>query len=149
MGTLETYQTLELKNSRIQSIESDTTANTVSITSNKEGFKNMYIGAISHGSMLGFDNLDLTNITNIAARINSKQASGKLEIRIDDAKKGDVIGAFEVKPAGEWEKWSIVNAPIKPVKGNKKLFFVFVNNDPTSYDQINVNWFQFYVNKNN
>ena len=130
------------KNAKVQAIDKDSAFNTTIIKSSVEGFVNYYEGGYTHNSFICFKNFDLSNINNISIRTNSKDANGKMELRLDSS-TGKVVASFPIKAAGAWEKWSVVNAPLKPTNGFHNLYFVFVHNDPTSMDAINFNWMQF------
>lgn len=105
-----------------------------------------YQGGISDNYFIGYKNIDLTGVTSIDLRLNSKGATGKYEIRID-GKDGKVIGNTKVIATGKWEDFYITNASIAPTMGSHDIYFVFVDDlktpDRGELSMMNLHWMKF------
>lgn len=146
-GTLSAFDKVCLINNQLEAIDNDSTIGSIAITSSVEGKQNFYQGAFADKSWIKFKNLDLTGIDGITLRTNSKEARGKIEIRIGSA-NGKTIASIPIKPAGEWEKWDVATAPILPTNGYQNVYVIFLNDRKgDKHEMINVDWIRFEKSK--
>ena len=83
-----------------------------------------YVGWISRGNWLRFDQVDLT-----ASSIDIRAAAdngygGTIEFHAD-APDGPLLGTGKVTATGGWQNWTTFTVPIKPTIGIKSLYLVF------------------------
>ncbi|MDX2188913.1 MAG: PQQ-dependent sugar dehydrogenase [Bacteroidota bacterium] len=105
----------------------------------------LYMGGIADNSYIKYKNIDLNEISKITASVNSNQAKGEIEVRID-SNKGKVIATLPIKPTGKWEDWYSIKSKLKPIEGNHDIYFVYKNVDPKANDykgMINIDWVEF------
>jgi arabinoxylan arabinofuranohydrolase len=67
---------------------------------------------------------DAQSVNTFHARAGSLAYGGLIEIHLD-APDGELIGTCRVPRTGGWQKWSMVNCPIKGVKGVRAVYLVF------------------------
>ena len=144
LDPLTTSQQLILRNSKINADKYDVFNGTVPVKM-KVG-NERYMGGFAHGCYVGFKNIDLTGISSLDLRLNSKIVTGKMEIRIDSP-NGKIIGAADVKATGAWEDWYVSNVVIPPMQEQHDLYFIFANpvaNPPTGEaSMLNFHWIKF------
>lgn len=85
-----------------------------------------FIGKIEADSWLRFDDMDLSRIANVVARVSSAGAGADVELRAG-APDGPLVAAFEMEPNGEWEEWFDVTVEVDWPGGSDTLFVLFRN----------------------
>lgn len=140
VGILTSQNVLVLKNSTMLFLEADSMVKSQIV----KGKYKLYLGAFQQESYARIENIDLTNLSKVSVRLNSKDANGTLQIRIG-AKNGKIIAAIPVNAAGAWEVWSEASANIIPTNGLNTLFITFSDTKPNkgNPDMINLDWIKF------
>lgn len=83
------------------------------------------IGWIEHGDWVRYDGVDFGARTErIEIRVASATRGGIVEIRLDGP-DGELLGAGSVASTGDWQSWSSILVPIKPVAGTRTICLAF------------------------
>ncbi len=144
VGSLSTTKQVILRNPKLLASNYDfhLTSGPVKL---KDGI-GTYEGGIENGCFLGFKEIDLTSVSSIDVRVNSKFATGKIEIRLG-SKEGKKIGVIPVKATGKWDDFYVVNTPIEATQGVHDVYFVFIDDLQTAargdLGMINIHWMNF------
>lgn len=147
-GLLSGTDVVKLINNKVEALDCGSKSGAMKIISSAEGFLNEYLGAMSDKSNFIFNDIDITAISSVEARYSSKSFKGKVEIRLDDL-DGELIGVLNIKPLGEWEKWTTEKATIKKIEGKHNLVFKIVDGDiPSKGEMLNIDWLVFKKNNN-
>ena len=100
------------------------------------------VGYIHNGDWLRFDDVNLTSISNMDARISSKFSGGIIEVRTGSL-SGTLIGSIEVSNTGGNQNWTTLSTSISNVSGTEDVYLVFTGGNGYLY---NVNWVAFNTN---
>lgn len=87
-----------------------------------------FIGAITAGSHLRFDGIDLAGIERVSLRVSSAGEGGYIEVR-SETTDGRPLAVAEVIPNGAWEDWYEIEVPIRDPGGPRDLIVRFHNPD--------------------
>jgi cytochrome c len=146
-GLLTSTDFVKLRNSKVEGEEADSVTKTVTIQGKTAaGGKYNYVGCIVHESNLCFKKTDMSQIGSITVLLNSKFATGKIEIRLDNAIDGKLIGSIPVKATNKWEDWYAATGTISAITGKKNVYLVFkcdTHNAEGEKAMINLDWVQF------
>ncbi|ADO69338.1 carbohydrate-binding protein [Stigmatella aurantiaca] len=93
------------------------------------------IGFTSSGSFLRFENVDLTNVTSVSARVANGGSNTTIELRADSV-TGPLLGTVAANVTGGWQTWVTNTASLTGASGVRDLFVVFRGST-------NLNWLQF------
>lgn len=85
-----------------------------------------FIGAITAGSHLRFDRIDLAGMERVSLRVSSAGEGGFIELRAGSV-DGPILGSTEVVPNGAWEDWYEIEIPIADPGGALPLIVRFHN----------------------
>lgn len=97
------------------------------------------VGWINNGDWLRFDNINLSGISNMDARIATRNAGGTIEVRTGSL-TGTLIGSVNVSNTGGFQNWTTVNTNISNVSGTQDVYLVFTGGSGYLF---NVNWIEF------
>ena len=97
------------------------------------------VGYINNGDWLRFDDINLSGITNMDARVATKKAGGTLEIRTGSA-TGTLIGSMKIGNTGGFQNWRTLSTGIKNANGTQDVYLVFRGGSGFLF---NVNWVEF------
>ncbi|MBN2440688.1 MAG: family 43 glycosylhydrolase [Spirochaetales bacterium] len=98
-----------------------------------------YIGNISNGSWIQYNNVDFTNTSpgTISARVASQSGGGSIEVRLNST-TGTLLGTISVPATGGSQTWRTVTTDMgNTTTGTQNLYLVFRTGG------FNVNWIQF------
>ncbi|HEX3132828.1 MAG TPA: carbohydrate-binding protein [Planctomycetota bacterium] len=100
-------------------------------------------GFIDHDDHISFAGIDLSATKAIEARVASAGAGGLIEVHAGSP-TGKLVATIEVKPTGDWQKWSTTEAAaVTDPGGNNELFFVFKSRSGGGGGLFNLNWVHF------
>ena len=97
------------------------------------------VGWINDGDWLRFDDVNLSGITNMDARVASKFTGGTVEVRTGSA-TGTLIGSIDVNNTGGDQNWTTLNTSISNASGTQDVYLVFTGGNGYLF---NVNWIEF------
>lgn len=137
-------ETYILKNPSIKCIDSDTMH---SCTTIEQQFpKKKYVGGFNENSYLVFKNIDLSSLTSVSIKVNSKFANGVLQIR-KNSPKGEIWAQAKITPQKEWDLWETVIVPTVLATETCDLYLMFdkaiTTNDSFEYNMINLDYIKF------
>ena len=82
------------------------------------------VGYINNGDWLLFEDVNLSGITNMDARVATRFAGGTLEVRVGSV-TGNLIGSINVTTTGGHQNWTTLNTSISNVSGVQDVYLVF------------------------
>jgi len=97
------------------------------------------VGYINNGDWLRFDDVNLSGITNLDARVATRTTGGTLEVRIGSA-NGTLIGTINIGNTGGFQDWTTLNSSISNASGTQDVYLVFKGANGYLF---NVNWIEF------
>ncbi|WP_299180092.1 carbohydrate-binding protein [uncultured Aquimarina sp.] len=97
------------------------------------------VGYINNGDWLRFDDVNLSGITNMDARVATKFAGGTIEVRTGSI-TGTLIGSIDVNTTGGHQNWRTLNSVISNTGGTQDVYLVFTGGSGYLF---NVNWIEF------
>lgn len=97
------------------------------------------IGNVHNGDWAVYNNIDLTGMYSIKARVATVKDGVFIEVRLDGI-GGELLATIPVTKTGAWQTWTTEQANIGVVDGVHDLFFVFKGG---SGGILNANWFGF------
>ncbi|MCO8277053.1 DUF1996 domain-containing protein [Actinoplanes sp. TRM 88003] len=100
------------------------------------------VAYLGEGDWLRYDNVILTGVTSVSARVASAVGTGRVELRTGSA-TGPLLAQFTITATGGWQTWTTLTAAATanhPV-GSQTVFAVLRNT--TGGDFVNLNWFTF------
>jgi len=100
------------------------------------------VGYINNGDWLRFDDVNLSGISNIDARVATRTSGGTIEVRTGSS-TGTLIGSITVNNTGGFQNWITTNTAINNTTGIQDVYLVFTGGNGYLF---NVNWIEF--NKN-
>ena len=96
------------------------------------------IGSLTNGTYTSYEDVDLTGITQLEARVASGGAGGHIEFHLDSP-TGTLIGTCPAPPTGDWQKWSTQKCDVDvKSRGVHTLYLVYTGGDGYLF---NVEWF--------
>lgn len=101
------------------------------------------IGWINNGDWTQYNDIDLTGMKSIDARISSNTIGSIIEIRLD-AIDGELIGEIPVTKTFGIQHWKTNSANITPTAGVHDIYLVFTGGDGYLH---NINWVGFSEEK--
>ncbi|WP_034230546.1 carbohydrate-binding protein, partial [Aquimarina pacifica] len=107
------------------------------VTTDDGGGEN--VGWINNGNWLRFDDINLSGISNMDARIACNFTGGTIEIRTGST-TGTLIGSISVSNTGGNQNWQTLNTSISNVSGIQDIYLVFTGGSGYLF---NVNWIEF------
>ncbi|MGJ8650147.1 MAG: carbohydrate-binding protein [Opitutaceae bacterium] len=101
---------------------------------------------INDGNWTSYDDIDLSNATNIRFRIAapSGKPDGEIEIRTG-SQTGPVIGRTAIPVTGDWQGWLTIETPLAATAGTHDLYLVYTaagSNQNGTGAMFNLNWFE-------
>nr|WP_221382324.1 DUF1996 domain-containing protein [Actinoplanes polyasparticus] len=113
----------------------------VETTADTGGGQNVaYLG---EGDWLRYDNVTLTGVSSVSARVASAVGAGRVELRTGST-TGPLLAQFAITATGGWQTWTTLTATAAanhPV-GSQTVFAV-LRNTTGGGDFVNLNWFTF------
>lgn len=109
----------------------------ITTEASSEGTDN--IGNIHNGDWALYNNIDLTDVYSVKARIASVKNGVSIEVRLD-ALDGEVLATVPVTNTGDWQTWVTEQVNIGLVDGVHDIYLVFKGG---AGGILNVNWFGF------
>lgn len=101
---------------------------------------------VGSGKFLNFQKIDLTNVSALRVRYSSEMDLGRLEVHADSA-KGELLGSLNIKNTGKFSEYTEEVFKIKPTKGAKNLYFVYVNDNWVEKKlPLSLDWIYFSTN---
>lgn len=97
------------------------------------------VGWVNNGDWLRFDDIDLTGVQTIDARVSSETNGGTIEVRLG-SNTGALIGSLNVDNTNDWQIWDTVSGTITATNGIQDVFLVFKGDNGYLF---NVNWIEF------
>ena len=97
------------------------------------------VGWINDGDWLRFDDVNLSGMSNMDARVATKNTGGTIEVRTGSA-TGTLIGSIDVNNTGDFQNWTTQNTTISNVSGTQDVYLVFTGGNGYLF---NVNWIEF------
>ncbi len=138
---------LTLKNPLLKCITADSLHKCMIIEENKNL---KYVGAFNYESNIHFKNIDMSQINKVSVKVNSKSATGFLQLR-ENSSKGNIIATTKVNPQGKWGIWEICTFNFVPLNKKINLYITFEDNQPsddgTSDHMINLEFLSFEILK--
>ena len=135
---LQWYVTPLAENVRIEAEDFDRMSGIQTEASTESGEN---VGYINNGDWLRFDNINLSGITNMDARVATRTAGGTLEIRTGSA-SGTLIGSMKIGNTGGFQNWRTLSTGIKSANGTQDVYLVFKGGNGYLF---NVNWIEFNI----
>ena len=96
-------------------------------------------GFINNGDWLRFDNVNLSGITNMDARVATRTTGGTIEVRTGST-TGTLIGSIDINNTGGYQNWRTLNTAISNASGTQDVYLVFTGGSGFLF---NVNWIEF------
>ena len=101
---------------------------------------------INDGNWTSYDDIDLSDATNIRFRVAapSGRPDGEIEIRTG-SQTGPVIGRTAIPATDDWQKWLTIETPLEATTGTHDLYLVYAeagSNENGSGAMFNLNWFE-------
>jgi hypothetical protein len=97
------------------------------------------VGWIENGDWTQYDNIDLTDMKSVTARVSSKTTGNNIEVRLDGL-DGELIAEIPVTNTGDNQIWVTDSVNIIPTSGLHDVYLVFTGGESYLY---NINWFGF------
>ena len=97
------------------------------------------VGWINNGDWLRFDDINLSGLSNMDARIACNFTGGTIEVRTGST-SGTLIGSISISNTGGNQSWVTKNTSVSNVSGTKDVFLVFKGGSGYLF---NVNWIEF------
>ena len=97
------------------------------------------VGWINNGDWLLFEDINLSEISNMNARVASQSASGIIEVRLDNP-AGNLIGSIDISSTGGYQSWVTLSTAIASVANVSDVYLVFTGGNGFLF---NVNWIEF------
>lgn len=113
------------------------------VLGSKSASGKQFLGSISHGNSVVFKNIPLKQVGGFTCRVASAGAGGRVELHVGTA-EGTLLGAIEVQPTGDWDKWVELKTPRSAADGlpeRTDVVAVFVN--PGKSGLMNFDWIRF------
>ena len=124
------------ENTRLEAEDFDRMSGIVTEASTESGDN---VGWINNGDWLRFDDVNLSGITNMDARVSSRFSGGTIEVRRGSA-TGALIGSINVSNTGGDQNWRTLNTSINNASGTQDVYLVFTGGNGFLF---NVNWVEF------
>ena len=135
---LQWYITPIVTNTRLEAEDFDNMSGIqTESTQDTNGGEN--VGWINDGDWLRFDDVELSGITNMDARIACDFTGGTVEVRTGSA-TGTLIGSINVNNTGGNQNWTTLNTSVSNVNGTQDVYLVFTGGNGYLF---NVNWIEF------
>ena len=104
------------------------------------------VNNINNGNWASYEDVDLSEATNIRFRIAapSGRPDGEIEIRTGSS-TGPVIGRTAIPVTGSWQDWLTIETPLEATAGTHDLYLVYTeagSNQNGSATMFNLNWFE-------
>ena len=139
-GTWESFTITEVEstpvNIRIEAEDFDAMLGIRTEASTESGDN---VGFINNGDWLRFDDVNLSGITNMDARVATRTAGGTLEVRTGSP-TGTLLGTINVGNTGGYQNWTTLNTSISNTSGTQDVYLVFTGGSGFLF---NVNWIEF------
>ncbi|MDP4645132.1 MAG: carbohydrate-binding protein [Opitutales bacterium] len=135
-----TYTRIEAESYNSSSPESHSTETSTDIV------VGLNLSNINDGNWTSYDDIDLSNATNIRFRIAapSGKPDGEIEIRTG-SQTGPVIGRTAIPATGDWQGWLTIETPLAATAGTHDLYLVYTaagSNQNGTGAMFNLNWFE-------
>jgi cytochrome c len=140
VGPLMSKGTMILRHPRLQAEDYDAAQG---VSNAKMGDDN-YVQGLRNNAYISFKGIDLKDIDKITYNYSAKDATGKLEMRIDSP-KGKIVSTADIAP-GQETAWKEASAAVNNPGGKHDLYFVFTNNQGSN-GALNLNWIYFHNSK--
>ena len=124
------------RNTRLEAEDFDSMSGIQTEASSESGDN---VGWINDGDWLRFDDVNLSGITNMDARIACNFTGGTVEVRTGSA-NGTLIGSINVSNTGGNQNWTTLNTSISNASGTQDVYLVFTGGNGYLF---NVNWVEF------
>ena len=101
------------------------------------------VAYLGEGDWLRYDNVALTGVSSVSARVASAVGAGRVELRTGST-TGPLLAQFAITATGGWQTWTTLTATAAaghPV-GSQTVFAV-LRNTTGGGDFVNLNWFTF------
>ncbi len=140
VGSLTGRATVTLRSRRLEAERGDEIKGPQTLgfehASGKKG-----LGAIADKQFVKFAQVNLGQSPTATFRVASAGQGGKIELRAGSP-DGDKLGEVEVKPTGDWDRWTELSTPVKATaQPRTDVYAVFVN--PGKGGLMNLDWVQF------
>jgi cytochrome c len=99
------------------------------------------VGSIGHQHRLKLADVPLEDSSAITCRTASAGPGGTIELRADKP-DGELLASMEIKPTGDWDKWTETSVSLPVGKGRRDVWVVFVK-PGVSGGMMNLDWVQF------
>jgi cytochrome c len=110
---------------------------------NKDKFANdNAVTGLTNNSFISFKGIDLKDIHKLSYSYYSKDANGKIEVRLDKP-EGNVVSSVSITPCVE-AKWSEISAPVNNTSGKHDIYIVYVADAGQQGGSVNLNWIYFH-----
>ena len=104
------------------------------------------LNTINNGNWTSYEDIDLSDATNIRFRIAAPSGRPDSEIEIrTGSQTGPVIGRTAIPTTGAWQEWLTIETPLKATSGTHDLYLVYTeagSNQTASAAMFNLNWFE-------
>ncbi|MEJ6634082.1 MAG: carbohydrate-binding protein [Akkermansiaceae bacterium] len=101
---------------------------------------------INDGNWTSYEDVDLSEATNIRFRIATPSGNPDSEIEIrTGSQTGPVIGHTAIPATGDWQEWLTIETPLDATSGTHDLYLVYTeagSNQNGSGAMFNLNWFE-------
>lgn len=119
------HDEVRLRHSRVEAEHYSSKFGTA-ILDNESASGGKFIGSISSGQYLVFNDLLLTGITKLNLRIASPTSGGRVELRLGE-RKGPLLAEVKFKPTGDWNVYESHPVKVNPPKGLADIYCIFIN----------------------
>ncbi|WP_152537391.1 carbohydrate-binding protein, partial [Aquimarina pacifica] len=107
------------------------------VTTDDGGGEN--VGWINNGNWLRFDDINISGLSNMDARIACNYTGGIIEVRTGST-TGTLIGSISVSNTGGNQNWQTLNTSISNASGIQDIYLVFTGGSGYLF---NLNWIEF------
>ena len=83
------------------------------------------LGSIRNGDWAAYAATDFTGKTQLAARVSSMTAGGKIEVHLGNL-NGPLACTLQAPGTKDWQKWQTVSAPLHGITGKHKIYLKFI-----------------------
>jgi hypothetical protein len=142
LGTLNPYNRVEAENiafsEGVKTEEATEWERNIPWDKGKKIADRIFVTSINNGDYVKVQGVNFFNGASFVKAGIAALYGGKIEIHVDKI-NGSLLGTITVNASGEGDRWKMVSAPVKNIKGVHDVFFVFKGEK----DLFNFDWWQF------
>lgn len=119
------HDEVRLRHNRVEA-EQFSSKNGTAILTNESVSGGKFIGSISSGQYLVFNDVLLTGIRKLVFSVASPTTGGKVELRMGD-REGPILAEVNFKPTGGWDTYESHSVQVNPPNQLTDIYCVFIN----------------------